>query len=414
VIKRVAGIDASGRCLLTAAVAVLAVVTALLVHNGAGPQQAVAQTAPETEALECKAGLVLSAGESCFYPDTKEPFVVNSNGQARFLYLRSTESIEAPAFRVSGRRWVLSAKAQGDGCWLIETVGEPQNSATQPGDLKALSLSCLDIGQFDPIRTSYQAIWNAAVRQTTVEAQAANETTTVVIYPTDADDDPSNGHQINLFADPPSPMIPAVIVTVVSSSGDFSLYRIALPNRTPNAFYSAALQELSQDGVLTGCAFSADIDADGFCGDDPIDRKTVAVWIVRMLDGKDPAAVTETRFGDVEELPASWWPFIERLAELGHTTGCGDGSDYCGDRTITRAELAVFLSRAFDLPAGPNPNFADVAADDWYADHVAALKASGITAGCGDGTNFCGSDITTRAQMATFLHRAKALTNSKQ
>ena len=52
------------------------------------------------------------------------------------------------------------------------------------------------------------------------------------------------------------------------------------------------------------------------------------------------------------------------------------------------------------------PGFSDVAPDAWYYDHVAALAASGITAGCGDGTTFCPRDDTSRAQTATFLYRA--------
>ena len=68
--------------------------------------------------------------------------------------------------------------------------------------------------------------------------------------------------------------------------------------------------------------------------------------------------------------------------------------------------MAVFLKRAFDLPDGPDPGFDDVPVDAWYVDQVAALAASGITKGCGDGSGFCPSRATTRAQMATFLHRA--------
>ena len=88
------------------------------------------------------------------------------------------------------------------------------------------------------------------------------------------------------------------------------------------------------------------------------------------------------------------------------TGGCGDGSGFCPDGSVTRAQTAVFLSRAYSLPDAPDPGFADVPADAWYAADVARLAASGITSGCGDGSGFCpGSDVT-RAQMATFLHRA--------
>ena len=49
----------------------------------------------------------------------------------------------------------------------------------------------------------------------------------------------------------------------------------------------------------------------------------MAVWTVRVLDGEDPAAVSATRFSDVE--PDSFYrPFIERMAELGVSTGCDD------------------------------------------------------------------------------------------
>ena len=275
--------------------------------------------------------------------------------------------------------------------------------------LEALTLTGMDIGEFRPERTAYHAAWDTAVSETTVEARAADTKASVTIEPADADGDAANGHQIDLHPEAPEAMFTTVAVTVTGEDGHSTRYRVALPNRTPEAFYSAALQELSRDGVLTGCASSGEPGADGFCGNDPIDRKTLAVWIVRTLDGEDPPAATgEARFGDVGDLPAAWRPFIERLAVLGHTTGCGDGANFCGDRTATRAEMAVLLSRAFDLPAGPDPDFADVADDAWYADHAARLKASGITVGCGDGANFCGDQITTRAQMATFLHRAAA------
>ena len=146
--------------------------------------------------------------------------------------------------------------------------------------------------------------------------------------------------------------------------------------------------------------------ADGFCPRDPIDRKTMAVWIVRVLDGQNPAAVSESRFDDVD--PDGFYaPFIERMADLGVTRGCGDRSGFCPDRNVSRAQMAAFLSRAYQLPDGPDPGFADVSDDAWYATDVARLAASKITVGCRDRTVFCPSQDTTRAQMATFLWRAQ-------
>ena len=167
-----------------------------------------------------------------------------------------------------------------------------------------------------------------------------------------------------------------------------------------DAYYAMPVNTLAADGVLTG----TDCGEDLFCPGKPIERWQAAVWIVRVLDGRDPPSLHESRFWDVDD-DAWWMPYVERMYELGVTYGCGDGRGFCPHASVTRAEMAVFLTRAFDLPAGPAPGFADVPADAWYADQVAALAASGITAGCGDGTRFCPGRNTTKAEMATFLHR---------
>ena len=170
-----------------------------------------------------------------------------------------------------------------------------------------------------------------------------------------------------------------------------------------DVYYSAAVSTLAPLGVFAGTECEQ-----GFCPHEPLLRRTMAVWIVRILDGKDPPAIEESRFDDVD---ASGFHarFIERQAELGVTKGCGDGSGFCPDGTVTRAQMAVFLARAYQLADGPDPGFADVPSGAWYEQDVARLAASGITKGCGDGSGFCPGRDTTRAQMATFLHRARNL-----
>ena len=168
-----------------------------------------------------------------------------------------------------------------------------------------------------------------------------------------------------------------------------------------DVYYAAPVAQLHSGGVLGGTLCS-----DGLCPSEPVDRKTLAVWVVRLLDGQDPQPVTRSEFDDVD--PEGFHArFIERLAELGVTRGCGDGSGFCPQGSVSRAQMAVFLSRAYDLPDSPAPGFTDVPDDAWYAAEVAKLAASGITMGCGDGTRFCPELDTTRGQMVTFLHRAE-------
>ena len=202
----------------------------------------------------------------------------------------------------------------------------------------------------------------------------------------------------------------ASVVTAVpaaAQSGPFDDVR-------DDAYYSIPVSELDAAGVFDGTARSSFVCPNGFCPDDSIDRKTVAVWVVRVVEGQDPPS-GPSGFDDVDQyLPAFWSPFVGRLAALGITRGCGDGSRFCPNQSTTRAEMAAFLSRAFDLSDGPDPGFSDVPGDAWYAADVARLKASKITVGCGDGTRFCPNRTVSRAEMATFLHRAIAHSQSEE
>ncbi|MYB43569.1 MAG: trypsin-like serine protease [Acidimicrobiia bacterium] len=130
----------------------------------------------------------------------------------------------------------------------------------------------------------------------------------------------------------------------------------------------------------------------------------MAVWIVRVVDGGDPAQPSEPRFDDVDA--GQWWSaHTERMFQLGITTGCGDGTSFCPFGPVRRSHMAAFLARAFDLAPGPHPGFGDVPFDSWHHDFVIALARSGITKGCGLYA-FCPNENTSRGQMATFLHRA--------
>ena len=189
----------------------------------------------------------------------------------------------------------------------------------------------------------------------------------------------------------------------VASAGPAAAQTSGYHDVPVSAYYSASVSALAAQGVFddTECG------GGGFCPNDPIDRKTMAVWIVRMLDDDDPAPIAESRFDDVKGT-SFYAPFIERMYHLSVTSGCGDGRGFCPDLSVSRAQMAVFLSQGYQLPDGPDPGFGDVAPGAWYAADVARLVRSGITSGCRDGTVFCPDRPTTRGQMAVFLHRAES------
>lgn len=94
---------------------------------------------------------------------------------------------------------------------------------------------------------------------------------------------------------------------------------------------------------------------------------------------------------------------IHKIWRAGLTYGCG-GTTYCPERTLTRGEMAAFLTRALNLPATSRDYFDD---DDgaWYETSANAMYEAGITRGCTE-RNYCGGEAVTRGQMAVFLQRA--------
>ena len=85
-----------------------------------------------------------------------------------------------------------------------------------------------------------------------------------------------------------------------------------------------------------------------------------------------------------------------------------DGTLYCPDETITRAQFASFVSRALNLSAGAGSDrFTDDDGSIHEAD-IERLAEAGITLGCNPPANdhFCPNATVTRAQAASFLVRA--------
>jgi len=97
---------------------------------------------------------------------------------------------------------------------------------------------------------------------------------------------------------------------------------------------------------------------------------------------------------------------VEKIFRQGITAGCGDGTNYCVNAPVTRAQMAVFLLKAEHGSSYVPPTcvglFGDTPCPGPFTDWVEALANEGITAGCGGG-NYCPSASVTRQQMAVFL-----------
>jgi surface protein len=147
-----------------------------------------------------------------------------------------------------------------------------------------------------------------------------------------------------------------------------------------------------------------------YCPTKNVTRAQMAVFVLRAVHGSTfaPPDATGTVFTDVpaDSFAAAW---IEQLAAEGITGGCGGGK-FCPNAPVTRAQMAVFLVKAmygtgYTPPTATGEIFADIPADGFAASFIEQLFADGITGGCGGG-DFCPNNYITRAEMAVFLVRA--------
>ena len=165
--------------------------------------------------------------------------------------------------------------------------------------------------------------------------------------------------------------------------------------------HEPAIEALAEMGVFEGTKCGDGL----FCPRDPVERWVMAVWLIRALGGEVTTTGT-SRFADVDA--ARWWsPHAEELADREITKGCATGPlRYCPNNPVTRAQMATFLVGAFDLDSAPPAGFTDTEGNI-HQDNIDALAAAQITAGCRTGPlRYCPNAPVTRAQMATFLHRA--------
>ena len=172
--------------------------------------------------------------------------------------------------------------------------------------------------------------------------------------------------------------------------------------------HEPAINALAAEGILDGTECGEGL----FCPQEPIRRWVAAVWLVRALGEAPAEASSGTGFGDVDY--DEWWvPYVERLADLGISRGCGTGPlRFCPDAVVTRAQMATFLVRAFDIEEAPSSGFVDTW-DNFHEANIDALATADITAGCSTiPPRFCPEKPVTRAQMATFIARARGLLES--
>jgi hypothetical protein len=114
---------------------------------------------------------------------------------------------------------------------------------------------------------------------------------------------------------------------------------------SPTYWAGAWIKQLAAEGITGGCG------SGNYCPESAVTRAQMAVFLLRSKHGatySPPAVGGSTGFTDV---PPDYWAgaWIKQLVAEGITAGCGAGT-YCPGAAVTRAQMAVFLVRTFNLP----------------------------------------------------------------
>jgi hypothetical protein len=131
-----------------------------------------------------------------------------------------------------------------------------------------------------------------------------------------------------------------------------------------------------------------------------------AVWPVVVLDIQSPP------YGRACSPPGSY--VFRQKADLDDDGNVEDLAHRIrvrilkGDGTAGLGGVRIGWRRQVS-PAPMSASFADVPAGTTLHPFVEALHASGLTGGCGDGTNYCPDDPVTRGQIAVLLSKALGL-----
>ncbi|MDH4309669.1 MAG: GerMN domain-containing protein, partial [Acidimicrobiia bacterium] len=173
--------------------------------------------------------------------------------------------------------------------------------------------------------------------------------------------------------------------------------------------HEPSIEAIAEVGVAKGCNPPTN---DLYCPDLGVTRAQVASFLIRALSLDGPIPVGPDAFADDNDSVHAG--DIDKLASLGIARGCDPPTNslFCPDDTVSRGQMAAFLTRAFgyvdDDPA--TDRFADDDGSVFEGD-IEALAAAGVTVGCNPPTNdrFCPDNPVTRAEMATFLMRALGL-----
>ena len=212
-----------------------------------------------------------------------------------------------------------------------------------------------------------------------------------------------NGSVVFTVDSNPGPSIRSAVILIGGQT--FTVYQgidfLDVPSNDP--FYTD-IGKLAARGVTLGCG------SGNYCPNDPVSREQMAAFIMRAKGEFNPPTPGSQRFNDVPPASPFYNFIERMAVlniTLGCTP---DHLFYCPADPVKRDSMAAFILRGlgeFSPPTPATQRFNDVPPANVFYNFVDRMAVLNITLGCTpDHLMYCPNDSVTRAQMAAFLVRA--------
>ncbi|HKI00774.1 MAG TPA: RHS repeat-associated core domain-containing protein [Thermoanaerobaculia bacterium] len=142
-------------------------------------------------------------------------------------------------------------------------------------------------------------------------------------------------------------------------------------------WFAPWVEELYRRGLTGGCA----VNPLRYCPASQVTRAEISAFLLRAREGiayLPPPAACPTPWADV---PCSHWAagWMAEASRRGVVTGCASG--FCPDQPFTRAQMAGYLDRGFDLPVAIDPKAARNATFAYNQGLLTGVSANGVSYG---------------------------------
>jgi hypothetical protein len=113
-----------------------------------------------------------------------------------------------------------------------------------------------------------------------------------------------------------------------------------------NYWAASWIEQLYAEGITNGCSVSPLL----YCPTSSVTRSQMAIFLLKAKHGSSYTPPPET--GIFDDVSSNYWAvqWIEQLYSEGITGGCSASPLlYCPDGAVTRDQMAVFLTRTYNL-----------------------------------------------------------------